>query len=407
MLRIAIVDPVDATRDPLRGLLLGVDFVFLEAESNRYEFFADVIREAPPDLLVVSLDADKSKALALVGQLAHEFQQAPVLVISDDYQAILQSLQRGAKYFLTRPVVLEDMLVCLRKVEESSQPITAATDGDGNGQLSTGARSCKVIAVLGSRGGVGCTTLAVNLACNLASDPANTVALVDLDLALGDADVALDLMPDHTLADLAMNIEKLDLNYMRRSLLRHEPTNLNVLAHPLQMADVTVIQPAHVERVLKLLRINHTHLVLDLSKGLTPTDLVALDLSDVILLVCQLELSSLRNVVRMVMTLGAQDGVDEKVRVVVNRVGADYTEGEIGLKKAEATIARPIYWQVPNDSKGVLPARAAGEPLSVHAPKCRAQQSLMALAGALTDRPAANGNGQTSGILRSIFGGRK
>jgi pilus assembly protein CpaE len=406
MFRIAIVDPVDATREPLRALLLGVDFVFLEAESNRYEFFADVIREAPPDLLVVSLDADKNKSLALVGQLAHEFQQAPVLVISDDNQAILQSLQRGAKFFLTRPLSLEDMLVCLRKAHESAQPITAAPDGDGNGQSSVGNRSCKVIAVLGSRGGVGCTTLAVNLACNLASDPANTVALVDLDLALGDADVALDLMPDHTIADLAMNIEKLDLNYMRRSLLRHEPTNLYVLAHPLQMADATVIQPGHVERVLKLLRINHTHLVLDLSKGLTPTDLVGLDLSDIILLVCQLELSSLRNVVRMVMTLGSQDGVDEKVRVVVNRVGADYTEGEIGLKKAEATIARPIYWQVPNDAKGVLPARAAGEPLYVHAPKSRAQQSMMALAASLTDRPAANGNGQ-SGILRSIFGGRK
>jgi pilus assembly protein CpaE len=407
MLRIAIVDPVDTSRDPLRGLLLGVDFVFLEAESNRYEFFADVIREAPPDLLVVSLDADKVKALSLVGQLAHEFPQAPVLVISDDNQAILQSLQRGAKFFLTRPVVLEDMLVCLRRVKEAAQPAPATVDGESNGQAAQGSRPCQVIAVLGSRGGVGCTTLAVNLACNLAADSANSVALVDLDLALGDADVALDLMPDHTLADLAMNIDKLDLNYMRRSLLRHGPTNLNVLAHPLQMADVTVIQPAHVERVLKLLRINHTHLVLDLSKGLTPTDLVALDLADLIFLVCQLELSSLRNVVRLVMTLGIQDNVDEKVRVVVNRVGADYTEGEIGLKRAEGTIGRPIYWQVPNDAKGVLPARAAGEPLIIHAPKCRAQQSLLALAGALTDRPTAAVNGQTNGIFRSIFGGRK
>src|SRR3954465_1810924 len=89
MLRIAIVDPVDTTRDPLRSLLLGVDFVFLEAESNRYEFFPDVIREAPPDLLAVSLDADKPKALALIGQLVHEFPQTPVLVISEDNQAIL------------------------------------------------------------------------------------------------------------------------------------------------------------------------------------------------------------------------------------------------------------------------------------------------------------------------------
>jgi pilus assembly protein CpaE len=404
MLRIAIVDPVDKTRDPLRALLLGVDFVFLEAESNRYEFFADVIREAPPDLLVVSLDADKGKALLLVGQLVHEFPQTPVLVISEDHQAILQSLQRGAKFFLTRPVGLEELLVCLRKVQDV---VPGSDETADPSVVATGSRPCKVITVLGSRGGVGCTTLAVNIACNLASDPANTVALVDLDLALGDCDVALDVMPDHTLADLAMNIEKLDLNYMRRSLLRHEPTNLSLLAHPLQMADATVIQPAHVERVLKLLRINHTHLVLDLSKGMTPTDLAALDLSDLILLVAQLELSSLRNVVRMIMTLGSQEGFDEKVKVVMNRVGAEYTEGEIGLKRAEATIGRPIFWQVPNDAKGVLPARAAGEPLRIHAPKSRAQQSLMALAETLADKPAVVANGSGGGIFKSFFGGRK
>src|SRR5439155_24964455 len=168
-------------------------------------------------------------------------------------------------------------------------------------------------------------TLAVNLACDLASDPSHTVALVDLDLALGDADISLDLLPDHTLADLVMNIEKLDLNFIKRSMLKHEATGLHVLAHPVQMSDLGIIQPAHVERILNLLRINYTHLVLDLSKGLTPSDLVALDLADLILLIAQLDLSSLRNVVRMVMTLSVQDGgVGDKVRAVVNRGGADY-----------------------------------------------------------------------------------
>src|SRR3954469_10946635 len=225
MLRIAIVDPVDTSRDPLRSLLLGVDFVFLEAESNRYEFFPDVIRESPPDVLLVSLDADKPKALTLVCELTHEFPQTPVIVISDDNQAILQALQRGAKHFLTRPVVLEDLLVALRKAQGDAA--RSSPNGEAR-QPVVGSRACKVIAVLGSRGGVGCTTLAVNLACNLAAAPRHAVALVDLDLALGDCDVALDVMPDHTLADLAMNIDKLDLNYMRRSMLKHEPTNVHV-----------------------------------------------------------------------------------------------------------------------------------------------------------------------------------
>ena len=71
-----------------------------------------------------------------------------------------------------------------------------------------------MIAVLGSRGGVGCTSLAVNLGATLAQDPGNNVALIDLDLALGDADVALDLMADYTLADVALNIDRLDMQFL-------------------------------------------------------------------------------------------------------------------------------------------------------------------------------------------------
>lgn len=400
MLRIAIVDPQDMTRDPLRSLLLGVDFVFLEAESNRYEFFADVIAESPPDLAIVNLDADKAKALQLVSQVAHDYPQMPILVISSDNQAILQSLQRGAKHFLMQPVVLEDLLVTLRRAQ-----------GDGGGAgggprgVVAGARSSQIIAVLGSRGGVGCTTLAVNLGCILAGDPENAVALCDLDLALGDADISLDLVPDHTLADLALAIDKLDLNFIKRSLLKHAPTGLNILAHPVQLSELPMIEPAHVERILNLLRINYSHLILDLSKGLTPIDFVALEMADEVLLVAQLELSSLRNVVRMLMTLGVQEGIAEKVRVVVNRVGSEYAEAEISLKKAEETIGKPIFWQVPNDAKAVLGARVAGEALMTHAPRCRAQQSLAGLAQALTQR-APTPAPQARGLFQSMFGKR-
>jgi pilus assembly protein CpaE len=402
MLRIAIVDPSDSTRDPLRSLLLGIDFVFLESESHRYEFFIDVIAESPPDLVIVGLDADKTRSQQLVNQLAHDYPHTPVLVISVDNQAILQCLQRGAKHFLTQPVVLEDLLVTLRKVQAEAGLTTP-----GSPAVPTGLRAGRTIAVLGTRGGAGGTTLAVNLAATLAADRANSVALVDLDLALGDCDITLDVMADHTLADLALNIDKLDLNFMKRSLLKHEPTGLFLLAHPLQMSDVTVIQPAHVERVLNLLRINYTHLVLDLSKGFTPVDLVALDMADDILLVSQLELSSLRNVVRMLMTLYVQEGMSEKVRVIANRVGSDFSESAISLKKAEYTIGRPIFWQVPHDSKAVLGARVEGQPLVLCAPKSRAHQSILGLAQALTERPAPEAAKAGGGFFKGIFSNRK
>src|SRR4051794_12021861 len=107
MQRIAIVDPSDVTREPLRNLLLGVDSVWIEAECTRYEFFPDVVQQSVPDVVVVALDSDQNKALQLITQLAAEPPRLPVLAISarGDGQSILQALRAGAKEFLTQPVV--------------------------------------------------------------------------------------------------------------------------------------------------------------------------------------------------------------------------------------------------------------------------------------------------------------
>lgn len=400
MQRVAIVDPSESSRESLRTLLLGVDFVWLEAECARYEYFSEVLQQSMPDLAVVALDSDKNRALQMIGQLAIEHPRLPILTISSDHQALLQSLQRGAKYFLTHPVQLEDLLSALRRALGDVTPLSASTDMQSSGSFPSTMQPSQVIAVLGSRGGVGTTTLAVNLAATLATDPANGVALLDLDLALGDADIAIEVngMENISIADLARNIERLDMNYLRRALARHEGTGLSVLRHPLEITDISVIHEAHVERILNLLRISYSHLVLDLSKTLQPTDLMGLRMADKILLVCQLELSSLRNVVRLVHCLSADDGLADKIHVVVNRVGSESVEEGISLKKAEEVIGKPIYWQIPNDSKAVISARVAGEPLVRHSPKCRAQQSIATLANALSGKaiqPAAAAAGDS------------
>jgi pilus assembly protein CpaE len=378
--RIAIVDPSDATREPLRNLLLGVEAVWLEAECSRYEFFIDVAKQSNPDIAVIALDADHGKALALIQQLTQELPAMPLLAVSSrgDGQSILQALRAGAKEFLTAPVVLEELLTALSRLRVSR----VAPDGTPSTNGQTNVQSL-VVSVVGSRGGVGATSIAVNLGCNLAQDGVSNVALVDLDLALGDADVALDLIPDYTLADVAMNIDRLDMTFLRRSLCKHA-CGLSVLPHPVQMEDIALIHEDHLGRVIGLLRASYSHLIFDLSKRFTPTDLTAMRMSDVILLICQLELTSLRNVVRMLHTFGQEEVLAEKVKVIVNRVGSD--DGEISLKKAEETIGKPIFWQVPNDYKAMLGSRNAGEPLLMHAPRSKTQVSLQALAHTLCNK---------------------
>jgi pilus assembly protein CpaE len=377
--RIAIVDPSDVTREELRNVLLGMESVWLEAECARYDFFFDVISQSSPDVVVISLDSDQTKALQLIAQLTQEAPDLPILAISarGDGQAILQALRSGAREFLTAPVVLEELLKALQRLQRGR-----ASGESRNGDGPAPKVESMVVAVLGSRGGVGCTSLAVNLGATIAQEPGHSVALIDLDLALGDADVALDLMADYTLADVALNIDRLDMQFLRRSLSKHT-SGLSLLPHPVQMEDATLIREDHLQRVIGLLRASYTHLILDLSKSFSPNDVTALRMADVILLVAQLELSSLRNVVRMLLMLGADEQLAPKVQVVVNRVGSDT---DITVKKAEETIGKSIYWQIPDDTRLLTEARNQGVPLVQHSPKSKVQMSIHGLACALTGK---------------------
>ncbi len=378
--RVAIVDPNDTTRQELRDALLGMEEqVFLEAECSRYEFFFDVIQHSRPDVVIISLDSDQSKALLLISQLAVDVPEMPVLAISakGDGQAILQALRSGAREFLTAPVVLEELLKALKRLcPLNPTGMTAALSLNGTKMESM------VIAVLGSRGGVGCTSLAVNLGVSLAQDAGNSTALIDLDLAMGDADVALDMLAEYTLADVALNIERLDMTFLRRSLSKHA-SGLTLLPHPVQIEDAQLINEDHLHRLINMMRASYTHQVLDLSKTFSPVDVAALRLADVILLVAQLELSSLRNVVRMLLTLDNDETLGSKVKIVLNRVGS---ECDISLKKAEETIGKPIFWQIPNDPKAMMESRNQGIPLLSFAPKSKLSQSILGLAHSLSGK---------------------
>jgi pilus assembly protein CpaE len=280
VLRLAIVDPNDSSRTQLKNMLLGMDVVWLEAECSRYEFFSDVIAQTKPDIGVIAIDSNPEKGLKLLEQVREIAPDCALLVVSSstDGQIILRAMRGGAREFLTQPIKVEDLVGALDR-------ISAAKFGTGDGR----GRTCHVIAVCGATGGVGTTSLAVNLGCALAQEERNSVVLVDLDMALGDADVFLDTIPDYTLVDVAQNIARLDFTLLKRSLTKHA-SGLYLLPRPVQLQDTSHVTPDDLTRVLGLLKASFTHMILDLSKSFSALDAVALKSAKDILLVTQLDL---------------------------------------------------------------------------------------------------------------------
>lgn len=382
VLRLAIVDPSDNSRNAIKNMLLGLDIVWLEAECSRYEFFADVIAQTTPDIAVVCIDSNVDKAIKLMETIRDATPGCNLLVVSgsSDGQVILRAMRAGAKEFLTQPLRVEDMVASLNR-------IMASKFGGDKG----GSRSCQVIAVAGATGGVGTTSVAVNLGCILAAEQRNTVVLVDLDLSLGDADVFLDAIPDYTIVDVSQNISRLDIQLLKKSLTKHA-SGLYLLPRPVQLQDIALVTPDDFGRVIGLLKATFTHLIIDLSKSYSALDVVALKNSHHALLVTQLDLTCLRNVVRLMASFGEIEGLKDKVKIVVNRVGLD--AGQISLKKAQETMGREIFWQLPNDYKTMVEVRNNGVPLIEHAPRAGISQAFVALAEALVKD---EGKGQDAG----------
>ena len=371
VLRLVIVDPNDSGREALKSALLNMDNVWLEAECSRYEFFPEIVDQSDADVAVVALDEDPDKSLPLVENISRA-SAASVLVLSEstDGTMILRSMRAGAKEFLTLPLNTDELAGALDRIAD--QRASSATSSDGPDHF--------VLAVAGASGGVGTTSLAVNVGCALAADDANSVALVDLDLSLGDADVFLDTIPDYTLVDVAQNISRLDYALLKKSMTKHS-SGLYLLPRPVQLQEAPLISAEDLQRVTALLKATFSHVIFDLSKAYGPLDVVALEEASDILLVTQLDVPCLRNVVRLMMSFEEVEGLKEKTKIICNRVGLD--AGQIGLKKAQETIGREFFWQIPNDYRVMVEVRNNGIPLLEEAPKASITQSICGLAAAV------------------------
>lgn len=379
VLRLAIVDPNDSTREEIKVTLQGMDMVWLEAECSRYEFFTDVVGQSNPDIGIVVLDSDVEKAIYLMERLKEDNAACEIIAVSSstDGQLILRCLRAGAKEYLTMPLDVEELIASLQQIASRKYSGT-------EGKL----RASKIIAFCGASGGVGCTSLAVNLGCILASNPANSAALVDLDLAVGDADVFLDTIPDYSLVDVTQNIARLDFQLLKRSMTKH-PSGLYLLPRPVQLQDLALINPESLRRVFGLLKASFTHVILDLSKGFTEVDVAALEMANEIVMVVQLDLPSLRNLVRLLSSFEEIAEIREKVRIIVNRAGLE--SGQISLKKARETIGRDIFAQIPNDYRTMVEVRNNGVPLIQHAPQAPITSAMVQLAERLSGQHIETG----------------
>jgi len=248
----------------------------------------------------------------------------------------------------------------------------------------------KLVTVFSPKGGVGKTTLAVNMAVALTQKGTKTVCLVDLDLSFGDVAITLQLFPARTIAD-AVHLES-GLEYaVLEPILTPYRDGLSALVAPVQPDAKDTIPASLVGRTLSILKSHFDYVVVDTAPAFDEYVLQAFDETDELLLVTTLDIPTLKNVKVAVETLDLLNFPKSKRRLVLNRA-----DDKVGLTadKVESTLAMKIAASIPTSSQ-VAHATNSGEPIISAQPKHAVSQAVTALANGLASEPAPAVNGSS------------
>lgn len=364
------------------------------AESSDYSRAMELIEQLNPHGVMVILDGDDESSLGLVRQISQAHPGTAVVCTGLNCQrdVVIKAFRAGAREFLDQPPKAADLKELTERLDE------LATAGEGE-KKALGA----VIAVYSSKGGSGTTTIGVNLAATFAKQTGRQTAIVDLNLQYGNIPIFFGVDPTYSITDLARNEQRLDVQLFR-SFLTKMSENLYCLAAPLKLEEADDVFPNHLETAIGLLRTQFSFVIVDTQHTLDPNTVAALDLSDMILLVTQLDLASVYNTRRVLETFNRMGYSEEKIKLVVNR----HTKGnEMPLDKVKEVLGQKVSFLLAEDSRAVRDALTLGKPLVSSQPKSQLVKQFIDLTRQVTGAGAQDAKQEKDqrGLL-TIFGKR-
>lgn len=356
----------------------------------------DMLRGAHFDLVIVPMQGMETMQLAT---LEREIRAATSTFFigtapKPDPELILRAMRAGVHEFLVHPPDPSELAAAVDRLMRRSQ---------------SEAHRGLVFAVYGAKGGLGNTTIAVNLAHALAhNDPEARVALADLVVASGDVRVSLNLKPAYDMGSLLEKLDRVDADLLY-SLLTPHASGVWVLPAPDSPELDDVLDATAVSTVVEHLRTHFAFTVLDCEHHLSERTLAALDAADRVVLVTQLSVTALRATQR---TLGICHRLgyrDDKLCVVVNRW---QSQDVLSSTDAAAVLEHELFWKLPNDYRTAAAALTNGVPIMEHDASSKLAWSFQQLAAKLGGAsPARRANGTTNGTggsrLRRLLGMKK
>jgi pilus assembly protein CpaE len=388
-IKVLIVDDIPETRDHLSKLLgFEADVEVVGAAAGGLESI-EMATALKPDVVLMDINMPGMDGITATEQLAGEVPTAAVVMMSVQGEAdyLRRSMLAGAREFLVKPFSSDELTASIRQVyarerEKLSRMVPVAAIAGA--PVPDGVEApASVVAVFSPKGGVGRTTIAVNLAV-AAATLGHKVALVDASFQFGDVGVLLNLNPKNkSIADLAGELQAGEAESLDTFMITHS-SGVRVLLAPPTPEQAELIGPLAVKKVIQRLRQDHELIVVDCPSSFNEPTLAVLDEADMILTLLSLEITSVKNM-RLFLEVSEQLGyTDDKIRLVLNR--ADSTLG-IRVADVEHSIGRKVDHTIVSDGRSVVYALNRGVPFFLSNREAQVSQDILRLAQAVTGPP--------------------
>lgn len=405
-IKVLIVDDIPETRDHLSKLLgFEADLEVVGAAMSGAEAL-DMAARLQPDVVLMDINMPGMDGIATTEQLALQAPAAAVVMMSVQGEAdyLRRSMLAGAREFLVKPFSSDELVASVRQVHRHEREKAARLPAPATAPGVEGPPGGRIVTVFSPKGGVGRTTVAVNLAVAAAAELGKRVVLVDGSFQFGDVGVLLNLNPkSKSIADLIPEMAGGDPESLDQVMVSHS-SGIKVLLAPPSPEMAELITTAYLRRVLELLRDGSDLVIVDSWPWFHETTLSLLDISDVIVALLTLEITTIKNM-RLFLEVADQLGYPrEKIKLVLNRA-----DTALGIRTAdvERSLGRKVDETIVSDGRTVVAALNRGVPFVTSAKDSPVSRDILRLARTLAGTAPRHAPAQEKPLARkSLFAWR-
>lgn len=323
-----------------------------------------------PHVIIIQSDDDYQQAIALAEKIYIRIPGCAVILLCDrfDVSMIEKVMLAGIRKVLQFPIDAESLTenIELAHYMEKSRLENADVTTANNLQS-------RVITIFGTKGGIGRTTITVNLAVVLAK-MGKKVAVIDADLQFGDVNVYFDIDPKDTISELSQGNDASDIDAIKRMMALHF-SGVSVVCAPKSPEYAEYVTPKNIETMINTMRPFYDYILIDTAPVFSDITMTALENSNLVLLISVQDISTLRNTK---ITLNILESLQqkEKTELIINRL----TKGLISLKDMQRVLNEPLKNTVAFDFKTATTAHNKGIPIVLDAPKSEIGRDLKKIA---------------------------